>query len=558
MRYLVACALILSLLLAACVPSSASKLPEPRIVYGLSLMPSGFDPHINASAELGIPLRSVYDTLVYRDPATGDYVPGLATEWQITADGLSYTFTLRRDVKFHDGTQFNADAVGTNIDRIMVPETGSQKARFMLGPLAGYEILDNYTIRLNLSQPYAPLLDSLSQVYLGIASPRALAEYDNATYQFHQVGTGPYKMVEYVPGNRLVLTRNPDYAWGPPFYVMPANPVQTIEFRFLEDPPTRALALESGEVQIVGEILPVDAQLLSGNPGLRLYPVPIPGQPLQFMMNTSRFPTDSDAVRQALLFATNRAAIVDTVFQQFSPVAYGPLSPSTDYYYDQVANSYSYNIEQAQSLLSAAGFTQTNSNGILFAPTGLDIPPTPVGGSVGDLTATPAAAQITGIPLELTMVVPPWGLVPQVAQVIQSQWREIGIDLKIEQVAGLNQLREAAETGRYNLIAMNSPGRDPSLLEQYFVTNAPFNWTGYSDLELDAYLQEGSRQIDSQMRGALYGAAQTRIMERALILPVRDYVNLNGATARLEGVAFDAQGWFPILYNFGLTPEDRN
>ncbi len=537
------------LLLSACTGLQNNQGEGPRIVYGLTLMPSGFDPHIHASAELGIPLRSVYDTLVYKDPSTGEFVPGLAARWDMSADGLSYTFYLRNDVTFHDGTPFNAQAVGVNLDRILAAETGSQKARFMLGPISGYQIIDDHTIRLTFTEPYAPLLDSLSQVYLGIASPTQLAQYDNATYQFHQVGTGPYRMVEYVPGDRFVIVRYEDYAWGPPFYVEPARPIQTFEFRFFEDAPTRALALEGGDAQIIGEIQPIDAQLLAGNASLRLYPVPIPGQPMQFLMNTQRFPTDSVTVRRALIYATNRTAIVDAIFQRFSPVADGPLSQATQYYSPDVASLYAHDPGQAQSLLFAAGFTGIRDDGILFIPTGPAATPEP-----GQPTPTAETAP-SGIPLQLIMIVPPWGLTPEVAQLIQSQWRELGIEVEIRQVAGFGQLQEAARSGDYNLIALNFFGSDPSLLSQFFATGASLNWTGYSDFELDTYLQEGTRQPDPDTRAQMYAAAQTRIMEQALILPIRDYVNLVGASADLQGVAFDAQGWFPLLYNFSLSPE---
>ena len=141
-----------------------SMAQSTRLVYGLSFEPSGFDPHRNASSELGIPLRQVYDTLVYRDPQTGDFVPGLATAWEISGDGLTYTFQLRQGVNFHDDTPFNAAAVAANLDRVTNPEVASQKAVFMLGPYAGYEIVDDLSIRILLSAPYSALLDSLSQV----------------------------------------------------------------------------------------------------------------------------------------------------------------------------------------------------------------------------------------------------------------------------------------------------------------------------------------------------------------------------------------------------------
>ncbi len=540
------------LLLPACAGLNGNTLPEPRIVYGLTLEPSGFDPHIHASSELGIPLRSVYDTLVYQDPQTKEFVPGLAERWEVSPDGLAYTFYLRDDVTFHDGTPFNAQAVGANLDRITAPETASQKARFMLGTYSGYQIIDAYTIQLTLAEPSAPLLDSLSQVYLGMASPAQLAAYDTATYQFHQVGTGPYRMVEYVPGDRLVITRYDDYAWGPAFYSPPQYPVATIEFRFFEDPPTRILALESGDAQFMGEIQPIDAQRLIGRADFRLYPTPIPGQPLQFLMNTQRFPTDTLAVRQALIFATNRTAIIDTVFQRFSPEATGPLSQSTRYYDPAVADYYPYDPGQVQSLLFASGFTESDEDGILFAPSA------PPSTTEPGLPTPTADAEPGGIPLQLTMIIPPWGLTPEVAQLIQSQWREQGIDLDLRQVAGFGQLREAADTGDYNLIAINFSGSDASLLNQFFTSNGSLNWMGYSDFELDTYLREGARQPDPGTRADMYAAAQARIMEQALILPVRDYVNLNGVTADLQGVSFDAQGWLPLLYNFSLSTGGGN
>lgn len=180
-------------------PATAAQPAASRIVYGLTLLPSGFDPHINASAELGIPLRSVYDTLVYRDPATQDFVAGLAERWEISPDGLVYTFYLRRGVRFHDGEPFNALAVAANLNRITAPETRSQKAAFLLGSFERYIVLDEYTIQLVLKSPFAPLLDSLSQVYLGIASPKALREYGNDLYQLHQVGTGPIRWLSSSP-----------------------------------------------------------------------------------------------------------------------------------------------------------------------------------------------------------------------------------------------------------------------------------------------------------------------------------------------------------------------
>ena len=499
-----------------------------KIVYGLTLNPSGFDPHIHSSSELGIPFFSVYDTLVYRHPQTMDFVPGLAEYWEMSEDGLSWTFYLRQDVKFHDGEPFNAAAVAATLDRITNPEIGSRKARLLLGPYTGYTIEDDYTITLHLSEPYAPLLDALSQVYLGIASPKALAEYTKNSYQWHQVGTGPYKLAEVVPGERIVLRRNEDYAWGPVFYApVTERSLDTVEFRFYEDPPTRSLALESGEVQMIGELLPTDAELLLGNTALNIYRVPVAGMPQQFLFNTAQAPTDRQAVRQALIYATNRTAIVDAVFQGQSPVAHGPLTAVTPFYDASVERLYPYDPDYARELLASAGYTDSDEDGILDRD---------------------------GEPLKLTVVFAPWNQMADVAQLLQSQWREVGIETELILEPDYPSLKARADSGDYHLIAFYDFGVDASLLNAFYLSDGPNNWARYQDEELDGWLHEATRQNDADTRAALYRSVQQRLMEQAVLLPIREYVNLDGATAKLDGVIFSAQGWWPLLRNFQLLP----
>ncbi len=519
--------ILIALALCACLPTlqanTSASQGTNRMIYGLTLQPSGFDPHINRSSELGIPLRQVYDTLVYRDPETREFVPGLAAEWTVSEDGLVYTFRLKDGVTFHDGTVLNAQAVAANLDRITAPETGSQLAAFLLGPYAGYEVVDDSTLRILLSEPYSPLLDSLAQVYLGIASPTALSQYSNNRYQFHQVGTGPYEFVELVPGDRLVLRRNPNYAWGPPFYDAAVDQsIDEIEFRFFTDPPTRVLALESGTAQMMGELLPTDARTLTGNSAVQLLPQAVPGQPLQFLMNTARFPTDARAVRQALIFGANRNAIADAVFQQFSPVAWGPLAASTLYYDRNVQGLYAHDISQAQALLEAAGYTDSDNDGY---------------------------RDFAGVMLTIDVIVPPWGLLPQVAELLQDQWRTIGVRANLKPVPTIGALIEVVETGEYNLVAFNTYGLDPVFLNDFYSSQGATNWTGFASEDLDNILFEAARQLDPNTRFALYAQAQRMIMDEALVLPIRDQVNLNASSALITNLAFDAYGWFPILNN---------
>ncbi|MFQ3534949.1 MAG: ABC transporter substrate-binding protein [Aggregatilineales bacterium] len=509
--------------------TAAAQPAASRIVYGLTLLPSGFDPHINASAELGIPLRSVYDTLLYRDPITKTFVPGLAERWEISPDGLVYTFYLRRGVRFHDGEPFNALAVAVNLDRITAPETRSQKAAFLLGSFERYIVVDEYTIQLVLKAPFAPLLDSLSQVYLGIASPKALREYGNDLYQLHQVGTGPYQMVEFIPGDYILLRRNPIYRWGPPFYQTDnPSPVEEIEFRFFTDPATRAPALESGSVDIIGELPPLDALAVARRDDITLIPQPIPGMPLQFFFNTSKAPTDRLEVRRAVITATDRVAIIDSVFQQLSPVAYGPLTAVTPFYEPQIKQYYPYNREVARQTLTELGYRDNDSDGIL---------------------------DLNGAPLRLIVIVPTWGYAPQVAQRLQSQWRDQGIAAELRQVPNLAGLLAAVQSGDYHLVAFNDFGADPSLLNNFYLSEARNNFMRVSNANLDQWLQQAVQTDDPAQRQNFYTGIQGLIMDQALVLPIRDYVNLNAHSKRVSGLAFDAYGWFPLLANLTFNGE---
>jgi peptide/nickel transport system substrate-binding protein len=500
-----------------------------KISYGLTLSPSGFDPHINQSSEMGIVLRQVYDTLLYRDPETGVFVSGLAESWEISEDQTVYTFKLREDVTFHDGTRFDAAAVAANLNRITASETRSQNAVLLLGPYVGYTILDDFTIEIRLSEPYAPLLDSLSQFYLGMASPTAFNTYGLERYQFNQVGTGPYIFVEYVPDDHLILRRNAQYRWGPSFYRAPAEgeTIEEIEFRFFRDPATRLAALEQGVVEIIGELPPADARILIGNNAFQIVTSAIAGQPDQIFINTRLRPTDSLNFRQALLWGTNRTAIIDALYLGFSTVASGPLASKTQFFAANTTNTYAFDVQQARAVLSTLGYVDADSNG--FWDT-----------SEGDLS--------------LVMLVPPWGEYRQIAQLLQDQWKAIGIRLNLVSVSDFSSLMSEIAKGEYHLVPFGSYGVDPAFLSSYYVSNAPRNFSGYSNPNLDALLLDGARQLVPSIRADYYRQAQGVINEQALIIPLRERVNLNGVSTKVRNLRYDIYGWYPLLYNAAYVP----
>jgi peptide/nickel transport system substrate-binding protein len=518
-----ACLFFILLLFTACsglavVNESSSKT---RLVYLLANEPGKMDPHTTDELEIAIPLRQIYDTLVYRDPISNTLVSGLANDWNISEDGLVYTFTLRQGVHFHDGVPFNSQAVAANLDRINDPSTGAAKSRRLLASYVGHEIIDDYTIRIQLREPYTPFLDALSQVYLGIASPTALKQYSSNRYQFHQVGTGPFIFLEYIPGQRIVIRRNTQYNWGPTFYQRREEDyIDEIEFRFVPDAQQRFEAIQNGSAQIVSDLLPEDARTLTGNSEIQIVPASISGQPLQFLMNTSRFPTDNLAVRQALIYGINRNVILDTVYQRFSSIAWGPLNISGIYDNQRMVGLYGTDITKARALLADAGYQDNNADGFL---------------------------DIGGADFIITLITPAWDFTPEVAKLLEEQWRTIGIKVKSVPVATREALKAQVANNDYNLVGFSEFGTDPALLNSFFSTDGEYNWSRVANTQLDDLLADGLKQ-NEEGRRQIYAGIEQYIMEQALVLPVVDFIRLDGVSRSTDNLLFDHSG-IPILVN---------
>lgn len=251
------------------------------------------------------------------------------------------------------------------------------------------------------------------------------------------------------------------------------------------------------------------------------------GQPLQFYINVTYPPTDDVRVRRALLYATDRQTIVQTVFMGLSPAAHGPLSRVTWSYADNLDALYPFDPQQAAQLLDQAGWHDGDGDGI---------------------------RERDGQPLVLQAVLMSWGFVPEVAQMLQAQWRQVGVQLELQLLAYAAAVQAAAD-GQYHLIPFTFSGSDPHVLYAAFHSanaDGGFNWSHIRDADLDRLLEQGMASLSESERRAAYVEVQQRIMAQALILPIRDYVNLNVVSARVRGLCYDAQGWFPWLYDVSV------
>lgn len=526
---LVALAVGIALILSSCAGGDSQIACEQDsrcIRYALTADFPILDPHIAELPEAGMVFRQIYDTLVYRDARTRAFLPGLAHAWQISADGLAYTFHLRDDIRFHDGSPFSAASVAANLDRIMDPATVSRRARSLMGPFSYYHILGEHVIRLHLQSPFAPFLDSLAQPFLGIASEEALATYDNLRYQFHQSGSGPFILEKYLPGHSILLRRYEQYATQPGIYApLTGDEAQRVEFYILPEPGASPQQILDEPFDILDLVSPETASNLAGNSRVQVVPVEIPGQTVQLLFNTRREHVKDPDLRRALLIATNRVAIANTVYDNYSPVAWAPLSLATGYAHTGYVNELDFDLSAAQALLRQIGYEDTDQDGIL---------------------------ERAGNPLRLSAAIPPWGQLPEVAAILREQWRQIGVQLIVDSVPGVTGLTEKILSGESDLIAIENYGLDPAILGNVFSNQSLYAPSRLPDDALDELLRSAAQTLDSALRRSLYYEIQAHLMSNALILPIRETLRLRLARAKLRDLRFDAYGFYPLLYNARL------
>lgn len=502
--------------------SYAQDTPQSggSLIVGLKTEPSdNIDPHVTPWAVSHNIMMNVYDTLVWQDPADGSFKPGLAESWEAAADGMSYTLTLRQGVKYHDGTEFNADSVKFAFDRIIDPATKSGFSANLLGPYSGSEIIDPYTVKVNFSAPYAPFLDSASQAFLGMVSPTAVAKYGADFDVTAAVGSGPFMFKEWVRGDHLTLTKNPDYNWaGSVFAHNGAAYVDEIVFRFIADNSTRTGTLESGETNVIELVQESDIQTLKDE-GFQLIPGKAPGIPNIYLVNCEKAPTDDPAVRKALNLATDQQTIIDAAYFGVYDPAAGPLAKVSWAFNSEIEGMYAFDIEAAKKTLDDAGWALN-----------------------GDFR------EKDGQKLSLAYVTTSWDLH---SELWQSQMRDLGVEVNIQLVDDGTWISQGSQ-GVHNITLIGWISSDPVILEHLFHSKnagTGFNWSFLKNTELDGLLEKGQATVDAAERKTIYGQAQQIIMDQAAVIPMYDQIGYNGVGKDVHDVRTDARGWYRWFYD---------
>ena len=517
---------------AACGGGESGNDEEPggeassggTMVFGTSADPVSMDGAYVSDGESLRVVRQLFETLVTTEPGGTDIVPALAEEWEASEDGKSWTFKLREGVKFHDDTDFDAEAVCANFDRWHnfkgVQQSASVSYYYQtvftgyaknespdLGPslYESCEAQDATTAVINLTSSSASFLSGLALASFSIASPTALEKYEadkvtgtgdeprfeGAFGTKNPVGTGPFELETFEPNNRLVLTRFKDY-WGEP------AKLDKVIFKPIADGPARRQALEAGEIQGYDLVDPADLGALE-SAGFQL--VERPAFNVGYVgFNTAKPPFDNLKIRQAIAHALNREALLKAKYPPGAEVATQFMPPSL-FGYSKDVPEYEYDVEKAKQLIAESGVTNPTLE--FWYPTGVSRPYMP--DPVANFQAF--SADLTAAGFKVVPKSAPWN--PDYLNAVD---------------AGGTGMRLLGWTGDF--------GDPDNFVGTFFRTKqpawGPLEESIYTDLE--AARAEGAEDKRAQM----YEDVNEKIME---FLPGVPYVHTSPSLAFAEGVS---------------------
>ena len=464
------------------VGSAQAQTPPGVLIVGQIAEPKALDPAaVTAVNDFRI-LMNVYDGLVRYKDGTLEVEPALATDWDISEDGTVYTFTLRDGVKFHDGSDFNAEAVKFNFDRMLnedhpYHDTGPFPLSFFFSAVESTEVVDEMTVRFTLNAPYAPFLSNLAYPTGLIVSPAAVAQH-GADFGRNPSGTGPFTFAEWRSNEAVVIEANPDY-WGG------APELQAVVFRPITDANTRTAEMLAGGIDLMVEVPPVALSEFQGD----TYTVHEQAGPHVWflILNAKEGPFADKRARQAANYAVNKEALVNEVLEGTAEVAAGPTPPAFAWAYNPDLEPYPYNPDKARELIAEAG---ADGAELTFYVT--------EGGS---------------------------GMLDPVAMgtAIQADLEAVGFDVKIETYEWntfLGEVNPGLE-GKADMAEMAWMTNDPDTLPflalrtEAWPDKGGFNSGYYSNPQVDELLEAARVATDQDERARLYKEMQTIVQEDA-------------------------------------------
>lgn len=482
-----------------------------------------FNPANTGYTADGWVIRDIFDSLVYETPQ-GKITPWLATKWKISNGGKTYTFWLRHDVKFQDGTPFNAAAVVYNVHYIENPSTQSKGTVSALGSYKSAKAISKYVFQYNMKSPYSPLLAEWAGWSLGIQSPASIKKYGKQVGN-HPVGTGPFMFQSYVRPTTITLVRNPNYHWGPKAIGMtgPAK-LDKIVFNVITQPSVLADELRTGQAQYAASVPVLQYKAMKADPNFTPFPIRVTGAGTYTLMNNAKWPTNDRKVRQAINMAINKVGVVKLADAGQFPITWGPLQKGTYGYDKALDNYYPYNPTKAAKLLKSDGWKKVR----------------------GIWTKN-------GRQMSLR-----WTLIAQAGDYDTMGTAQIGyltkFGIKVTPVSIAGTAWEASNTnGNYNMTGpLQFSDIDPDLLRVMLTPGQYFDWGRYNNPTVTKLLNQGKSTPNGPKRLKIYYKAEKIVEQDAWNLPIRLDENLDMMSSKLKGV-HDDYGGVPNYYTAYLT-----
>ncbi|MET3576525.1 glutathione ABC transporter substrate-binding protein [Bhargavaea ullalensis] len=470
---------------------------------------SSLDPHGSNDVPSSVVQENIYETLVTRND-NNEIEPGLATEWE-AIDDTTWEFKLQEGVKFHDGEDFNAEAVKKSFERVLDEKVASPRY-FLFEMINSVEVIDDYTIQFKTDYPFAPLLAHLSHNGGSIISPKSIDEdyaamedgkEPGSVISENPVGTGYFKFDSWSPGSEIKLVKNEDYWDG-------TAKVDSVAFKVVPESATRAAELETGNAHIIDPVQPNEVARINDSGSGTVDQTP--SSSLSYIgFNTEKAPFDDVRVRQAISMAVNKDDIIDGVYEGFGIPAKGPLAPGI-FGYDENLKMIDYNMDEAKKLLEEAGYADGFSTTIWTNDN----------------------------PQRVDMAV-----------LLQQTLKELNIDVKIEQMEFGTYLDKTA-AGEHDMFILgwsNPTGDADYGLYALFHSSQkgdPGNRSFYENAEVDKLLDEGRKETDPDTRVGIYADAQQQIVDDAPMIFIHHQEYLVGVSDKVKDFSIDQAGIYQL------------
>ncbi|GAX90069.1 ABC transporter substrate-binding protein [Effusibacillus lacus] len=488
-----------SLLLAGCgggdKPAANGGDNAPKTGGSLNIAinadPPKLDPSFSTALVERQVFQSLYDTLLELKP-DGTLAGELAEKWEVSEDKKTYTFKLRQGVKFHDGTDFNAEAVKFNFERYM-DKASTRRAE--LEAVENVSAVDANTVKVTLKKPFAPFLSVLADRAGMMVSPAAVKKYGE-DFVNNPVGTGPFKFKERVKGDKLVLEKNPNY-WqkGLP-------KLDSVTYKVINSSDVQLVNLKSGQVDIIDKFPDKEVDNVKNDPKIKV----INELSYAFQgihINVTKPPFDKKELRQAVDLLIDREAIVKVALHGTGAPAHSPFAKG-HFAYGDSDKAPKPDLAKAKELLAKAGVP----NGFSFT---LTISTTPLNQQIGSL--------------------------------IQGMLKPAGIDVQLEKVE-FGQMLEKGKAVNHQALMLGWSGRpDPDQnIYQFMKTKEPNNYTGYSNTKVDELLLAARTETDTTKRKGIYDEAMKILNDELPYIYTYHEANLLGFSKSVQGFEYVPDG----------------